>query len=110
MASPKYVALHADVVHVVPVQPALHVQSNEFTLIVLLFRDSKQKAPFLQGVLLHSSVSLAQFAPSKPLAHLHEYLAPFAVHLAPLTHGELAHGSALVSQLQPKKPAAQTQP
>jgi hypothetical protein len=76
----------------------------------LLFLDSKQNPPFLHGLLSHSSLSSAQFAPSKPATHLHLYWSLFTAHLAPLKHGELSHGLTSAAQLQPENPAAQTQP
>ena len=64
-------------------------------------------APFLQGLLTHSSTSSLQLPPVYPALHAHLYVLAavgLAVlveseHTAPLAHGELTHSFTSTSQL-----------
>jgi len=69
--------------------------------------ESVHFAPFLHGLLLHSSTSTSQLKPLKPALHVHLYACACtdeptvadSAQAAPFVHGELAHSFTSTSQL-----------
>ena len=78
-----------------------------WTSATLSIDESMHLAPFLHGLLLHSSTSASQLPPLNPGLHEHLYACTFtlepavvdSLQTAPFAHGELAHSFTSTSQL-----------
>ena len=77
---------------------------------MLLFEfDSEHTALFMQGLLSHSSLSVAHCVPSNPGTHVHRYLSSDnkesefeSSQVPPFAHEELAHSLSSVWHLSPE--------
>jgi hypothetical protein len=67
--------------------------------------ESVQTPLFTQGELAHSSMSVAQLFPLKPVTHVHSYASAASAHTPLFAHGVLAHSSMSTSQRPPSATA-----
>jgi len=70
--------------------------------------ESEHVEPFIHGAEAHSSTSISQLKPVKPLLHTHAYENTPSTHVLPLAHGYDEHSSRSTSHSVPAQPSAHT--
>lgn len=95
-------AQHANIFGEHAVDLALHITGNQLLVLHLkLLIPSLHVAPFLHGLLRHSSMFFSHKAPVNPEGHLQWKLPILSSQIALLRHGFERHSFTSVSQWEP---------